>query len=205
MTDQNRNALCKWDQNVITFKPWHSSCSEGHPRSLALTDSLIFSEMVQGFARFKCHCPNACPFFQRTVVNMSPCFSTSKVNPAIGDYSNATRQWIKYNWWPVTSMQVIWRHHIWHHHWSRNRGDVIARDRRVRAVGEVSLCLSCHVTSTDAQHDLPGSLTDQAVRPDRMIFFQLTFLGENAYFSMQLDSKITLALSIFLFSPSGVV
>ena len=28
-------------------------------------------------------------------------------------------QWIKYNCRTVTSMQVIWRHHVWRHHMSR--------------------------------------------------------------------------------------
>ena len=62
---------------------------------------------------------------------------------------------------------------------------------------KVSLCLSCHTTSTDMQHDILGSLIRSGHLTSPGQIFLLIFWGQNACGSMYLGAKNTRVLSIF--------
>ena len=87
-------------------------------------------------------------------VNVSTWFSTSMINLAIRHDSNAIQQWIKWSVEPVVRVQVIWSHR-------RPQKRLLyinnSSQKRDRAVGEVSSCLSSQDAPTDMQYDLLGS------------------------------------------------
>ena len=92
-----------------------------------------------------------------TVVDLFSCFSTSMINLAIHDDSNAysnessttAERWPPYRSYDVIMYDVITGHeNIYVNNFSQNWD---------RAVGEVSLCLSRQDASNDMQYDLSGS------------------------------------------------
>ena len=68
-----------------------------------------------------------------------------------------------------------------------------------RDVCEVLLCLFCHATSTDAQHDLPESAirSGHLARPQVRLLNRPFRVKMHANFLMSLDTSKTTVLSIF--------
>ena len=106
-----------------------------------------------------------------TFVDLFSCFSTSMMNLATRDDSNAygnessatAERWPPYRSYDVIMYDVIAGHeNIYVNNSSQNRG---------RTVGEVALCLSRQDASTDFQYDLPESL----IRPGHLPWSNVKF------------------------------
>ena len=97
------------------------------------------------------------------------------------DGSETSSQWTPYRSREVITYDVIAGHgNVYGNNSSQNR---------VKAVDEASMCLSCYDTSTDMQHDLPGSLRDL----DLLSYVGLTFQDHHAKVSARLDEWKTMA------------
>ena len=114
------------------------------------------------------------------------------------------RQWVKCNCWPVTPVQVIWRHHIWCHRRSWKHLMSVTLHRI-----DVEPWARCHCIFLVKMHELIYSTTwaIYQVRPNQVRsfgltlgqIFKLTFRCLDAYDSMRLDERNKMAFRFFLY------